>query len=453
MADDDPKPPTPRTTAKAYQTEGGSWWTAGPDDGEMLPELKWPESIKVFDAMRRQDAQVQSVLNAVTMPIQRTPWYIDTNGARDEVVEHIADDLGLPIRGREDRTVLRTRGRFDFAEHLRLALLKLAHGHSFFEQEYRVEGTGASTRYHLKKLLWIPPRTISRIDVARDGGLIGITQAWASGALNATPTDQPQIPVKDLVAHINNREGGNWLGQSLLRTAYKNWMIKDKMLRDQAQMLNRNGMGVPLYTASQIPDTVTDAVKRRDWAQAEIDTGRTLAQLFRSGDSAGAAIPYGSKLQLLGVEGDLPDADKPIRYHDDQIARAVLAHFLNLGGDNSTGSYALSDTFAEFFVLSLQTIAMDIAKTIQQHVIEDIVDANYGTSEPAPRIGFEEIGSRHPVTAEAIRAFIESGALTADAKLEAALRTMYGLPAHDPDTARQYKAPGQTAAGGKEKAA
>lgn len=44
------------------------------------------------------------------------------------------------------------------------------------------------------------------------------------------------------------------------------------------------------------------------------------------------------------MSGDLPDTDAPIKYHDEQIARAVLAHFLNLG--TQTGSWALGSTFA-----------------------------------------------------------------------------------------------------------
>jgi hypothetical protein len=440
--------PEPKN-AKGYQTTGGpSWWGTNLDEHETTPELKWPKNIRVFDAMRGQDSQVQSVLNAVTMPIMRTEWFIEPNGARPEVVEHIADDLGLPIRGQEDRTVLRTRGRFDFSEYLQHALLKLVHGHSFFEQEYELVGRGAAQRAHLKKLLWLPPRTFSKISVARDGGLVSVTQE------DSTPgADSPEIPVAHLVAHVNNREGGNWLGQSLLRTAYKNWMIKDRLLRVQAQTIDRNGMGVPVYTASQIPESIKEAVARRNWAQAEIDSGEKLARMFRSGETAGAAIPYGATMELIGVKGELPDASIAIKYHDDAIARAVLAHFLNLGGDQSTGSYALGDTFAEFFTLSLQTIAMGIQAVTQQHVVEDIVDINWGTSEPAPRIMFEEIGSRHPITAEAIRAMIESGAIRADDPLEAALRTIYKLPAADPTTAREYKAPGQTAKGGQEKAA
>jgi hypothetical protein len=450
MADDEtPKPPVPTTKAKAYQVEGSGWWGSQPDDLEETVELQWPRGVRVFDQMRVQDAQIRSVLNAVTMPILRTRWFIDPNGADEEVVRHVADDLGLVVRGEEDRPPARRRGRFDFDEHLRLALLKLVFGHAFFEQVYEPVGEGEALRFHLRKLLYIPPRTISRIDVARDGGLVGISQ-FAATSTTIGEGKTPQLPVAHLVAHVNEREGGNWVGQSLLRSAYKNWRIKDRLLRVQAQTIDRNGMGVPIYTASQVPDAITELKLRTDWAQAEMDNGERLAQLFRSGDRAGGAIPYGATLKLLGVEGDLPDADKPIRYHDEQIARGVLAHVLNLGGGSTTGSYALSDTLAEIFTLSLQTLANGLQSTLQQHVVEDIVDVNYGTDAATPRIMFEEIGARHSVTAEAIRALIESGAIVADDKLDASLRIMYGLPTADPTTARPYKAPGQTAAGGEE---
>jgi hypothetical protein len=61
-----------------------------------------------------------------------------------------------------------------------------------------------------------------------------------------------------------------------------------------------------------------------------------------------------------------------VRYFDEQIARAVLAHFLNLG--TQTGSWALGSTFADFFVSSLQATAQQVADTATQHIVEDWVD-------------------------------------------------------------------------------
>ena len=39
------------------------------------------------------------------------------------------------------------------------------------------------------------------------------------------------MTVDRLVMYVNDREGGNWLGQSLLRPAYKFWLLKDRLLR------------------------------------------------------------------------------------------------------------------------------------------------------------------------------------------------------------------------------
>ncbi|MEU4779254.1 DUF935 family protein [Micromonospora sp. NPDC023633] len=387
-----------------YAHQGNSWWTT---DEEPTPELRWPESVAVYDAMRSQDSQVGSVLRAVTYPLRRTPWRIDPAGARDEVVQLVAEDLGLPVAGRNPQPMPRTRDRFSWAEHLRLALLMLPFGHMFFEQVYRIDPQG---RARLRKLAERMPRTIEKIDVASDGGLISITQYSSKTGDRARP-----IPVDRLVAYVLEREGGNWLGRSVLRGCYKNWLIKDRLLRVQAQTIERNGMGVPLYTGAE--------------GETDLTKGAQMAQSWRAGQSAGSAIPYGAKMELLGVSGELPDADKPIRYHDEQIARAVLAHFLNLG--TQTGSWALGTTFADFFTLSLQTLAEQVADVATQHIVEDLVDLNFGESEPAPRIVFDEIGSRQAATAQALKMLADAGILLPDRSLEEAARQAYGLPPKD----------------------
>lgn len=394
-----------------------SWTDLAPDQHESNPDLQWPKSIDVFDRMRKEDSQVKSVLKAVTLPIMRTSWELDPTGVRPEVLRSIADDFGLPVQGEAPTPPKRRRDRFSWQEHLRLALLELPFGHSVFEQVYRIEGGLA----RLRKLAWRPPRTIAEWDVARDGGLNGIRQHGAG----IGSSQQPKLSVDRLVVYCNEREGGNWVGESILRSAYKNWLIKDRLIRSQALTQDRNGLGVPIYQGAPVPESASDA-DRDAWIARERDNGLMLATQFRSGESAGASIPNGASLTLKGVEGDLPDADVPIRYHDEQIARAVLAHFLNLGTE--TGSWALGSTFADFFVDSLQSVAMHIADVTQQHVIDDLVDANWGSDEPAPRLVFDEIGSRSPATAEAIKQLVDCGALQPDPALEVFLRATYGLP-------------------------
>jgi len=409
------------TNETGYQTSNFFAYSSDED----TQELQWPNNIEIYDKMRRQDSQVMSVLRAVTLPIRRTIWRIEPNGARPEVVQMISEDLGLPVKGETASSAPRSRDRFSWKEHLRLALLMLPFGHAYFEQVYRIDEQGMA---RLRKLGYRPPRTISKIDVDRDGGLKRIYQHGdQAGNKNAMDVDR-------LVAYVLDREGGNWLGQSLLRPAYKFWLLKDRMLRVQLQAVDRNGMGFPAYTTGDLPENLP-ADKYQEIRQQEIAAGLQIAKGVRSGETSGASMPKGAKLELLGVSGQLPDAEKPIRYYDEQIARAVLAHFLNLGTE--TGSWALGSTFADFFTLSLQTIAGDIAETASQHIVEDIVDLNFGPDERAPLVTFDEIGSRHPATAEAIKALIDCGVLTADGNLETHVRTVYGLPEFDPATARQ----------------
>lgn len=396
-----------------------SWLSLGLDEAESNPDLRWPKSIPVWDRMRTEDSQVISVLAAVTLPIRGTTWRIDPAGASDEVTQHVAVNMGLDIVGSTDGIrPLRTRGRFSWEEHLRHALLCLVFGHSFFEQIYRIDENG---RTHLRKLGWRPPRTIDRIDVAPDGGLVAIRQKAPFGGKNA-----PRIGIERLVAYIHDREGGNWLGRSLLRGAYKPWLLKDRMLRVQAMTVDRNGLGVPVYTSSKPADGMTTA-EWKAYQQEEIANGLALARGLRSGENTGAALPHGATLEFKGVSGHLPDADKPIRYYDEQIARSVLAHFLNLGTE--TGSWALGSTFADFFTTSLRAVTKHVADVTNQHVIEDLVDVAFGEDVPAPRLVYDDLDSGAPVTAEAIKALIDCGALTPDADLEAYLRDHMSLPA------------------------
>jgi hypothetical protein len=430
-----------REIGYANQYPGDYWWV----DTETTPELRWPVCTRVYQVMRRQDAQVASILRALTLPVLRTGWRIDPNGARDEVVRLVSEDLRLPIVGRdtdeqddaagkpaEKSPTPRVRGRFSWTDHLRQALLMVQYGHMFFEQVYRIDSDG---RARLRKLAPRMPLSLAAITVAADGGLMSISQYAmgtlagffvAGGGAVGTEGAGKQIPVSRLVAYVNEPEGGSWIGQSVLRPAYKNWMLKDRLLRVQAQTIERNGMGIPTYEAAP--------------QETDLAPGRAIATGVRAGDSSGAAIPNGAKLRLQGVEGALPNAEPVVRYHDEQMARGVLAHFLNLG--TQTGSWALGSTFADFFVMSLQTLADSICDVASAHIIEDLVDLNWGPDEQAPRLVCDEIGSMHDATAEAIATLVGAGVLLPDGVLERAVRTQFGLPSKDPDAPEVEPKPG-----------
>jgi hypothetical protein len=79
-------------------------WSAFSDVNEIVPDLQWPTSISTYSRMRA-DAQIASLLLGFTLPIRRYGWYIKPNGARDEVVESVANNLNLPIEGQEPKPI------------------------------------------------------------------------------------------------------------------------------------------------------------------------------------------------------------------------------------------------------------------------------------------------------------------------------------------------------------
>lgn len=71
----------------------------------------------------RNDEQIASLLLSFVLPIMGYDWYIKPNGARDETVEHVANDFGLPIEDHKPKG--RMRDRFSHEDYLRQALLKI----------------------------------------------------------------------------------------------------------------------------------------------------------------------------------------------------------------------------------------------------------------------------------------------------------------------------------------
>ncbi|MGN7133392.1 phage portal protein family protein [Rhodococcoides corynebacterioides] len=396
------------------------------DQNEKVPELQWPQAINVYSRMMKEDGRVASVIQAIGLPIRRTAWRIDPNGASPEVTAFVAQNLGLPIKASEAAgSMPRTRGRFSWAKHLQAALLMLPYGHSYFEQVYRVDD---QDRTWLHKLAPRPQKSISKITVALDGGLESITQNPPAGPLTVASMlpDGFVIPVSRLVAYTRDAEPGDWLGSSLLRPAYKHWILKDELMRIQAAAARRNGMGIPVGTAAAEDD------------QEEVDQMQQIASNLRGGMASGVGLAKGQALALLGVQGNLPDMQQAIEYHDKQIALAGLAHFLNL---DRGGSYSLASVLNDTFVQSVQTFAESIAETANAHIVEDLVDINFGEEEPAPRIVFDEIGSRQDATAAALSMLVQAGLLEPDDVLKITVRQSLGLPSKNAEPEQPAPAP------------
>lgn len=373
---------------------------------DYIPEVTWPQSIRTYSRMR-WDPQLRAVIEAYMLPIRRAQWSIDGAGCRDEVTADVADNLGLPILGTDAKpTGLRRRG-MQWDKHLRLALLDLVFGHMAFSRWYDLSGPKARIAGIAERM----PSTVQNIKLTNNGEIEYIEQGISIGV----PDASMRINANELVWYAHDREGSNWTGQSLLRTAYSAWLIKHELWRVHATSIRRFGMGVPQVSAPPgAPEAATMQAKR-------------LASGFRAGDNAGVGLPAGFSMELKGMTGSVPDALAFIKYLDTQITRATLTSLLDLS-DSTHGSRALGETFMDLFLMALQTKADETADQGTEQLVLPLVDANYGEDEPAPKIVCGDVGSEHEVTAQTIQLLLAAGAITPDASLDEFLRKQYKLP-------------------------
>lgn len=433
---------------KGYVNPYAGWMNAGGmplDVFEDNPDLLWPNSVRTYTQMRRGDARVASVFRAVGLPVRLTPWRIHPNGARPEVVEHVANNMGLPIatedaKESEARNKGRIKGQFSWAKHLQQALLHLQFGHSVFERTFRI---GADGLAYLDKVSPRPAATIAYWNVGADGEVSSIQQ-WPAGSFGGLGTlhigtrvptliGVDAIDADRLVIYQHEADPGIPYGNSLLRPAYKHWVLKDRAMRIQIAALGRYGIGVPGFTASELESEDED----------RLDEYADMASDYTGGENSGFSIPAGATFKIYGPEGTPPDFMHPIDFHDRAIGLSALANFLNLDGKG--GSYALANVLSTTFIDSVQTVAVDIRDVAQADIVEAIVTANWGLDEPVPMLVFDEIGSRQDAAAASLGILAAQGLITPDPILEAAIREAAGLPAPDPDQPDEQQDPADPA--------
>jgi len=399
------------------------WW-------ETTADLIWPQSVITYGRMR-QDTQIRAVLYSYLLPILRAQWWLDPEGCSDEVAQHCADDLGLPILGDDPHPGPARRRGINWRRHLRdAAYHRLVYGHMPFELRYRIDRPEPGG-VHLDHLGARMPWTLAQIMLNPDSTINHIVQT----------TQIEPIPANRLVWYVHQQEGANWAGISMLRPAFGAWLLKHETQRVHATAIRRFGMGVPTVEAPA------------GGSANQVAQAQQLASAMRVGDQSGVGLPQGYAFKLAGLTGTVPDALAFLKYLDASIAKMALAGLIELG-QSEHGSRALGESFLDLFLLSLQAEADDLADTATSGqdgmpgIVTDLVDQNWGEDEPAPRIVCGDIGSNYEVTAEALWRLTQAGALVPDPALDRWIRDTWKLPERETPwepMSRGIPAPGEPA--------
>ena len=363
-------------------------------------KLRGPKSYEEYEKMRN-DGQVKAASNAIKMPLLNADWFVEA--ASDSALDReIAE---------RQQTNLMDGMTTTWAVTLNQALRFLDYGSLPMEPvwEYAPDGL-----IGLRKLAPRHPKTVQQWLVDEAGGLAGIRQfAWKSSKLTTV-----DIPAEKLVVFVNELEGSNWRGNSMLRSAWKHYVYKDGYERVQAIAIERRATGVDVGTLDG--DFKDDPEKKR---QAENVLMTTHAHEKNYVTEIAGQFAY----RIAGVDGRTLDPQTAIDYHDWRILRSILAEFLGMGS-GSTGSLAMHKDKSAFFMMALGAIANLIADTITRHLLRRWVDYNWAVSE-YPRLRYSRLEVRDLVTwAEALSKLHAAGAIDIDDGIRREARSVLDVP-------------------------
>jgi hypothetical protein len=301
-----------------------------------------------------------------------------------------------------------------------------------FEKVWEVREDG---KVHLRKLAPRLPRTIMRWKVDENGGFAGIQQ----GAITGSGFKTVDIDAEKLLLLVNEQEGSNFRGISVLRRAYKHYFYKDHMYRIDAIANEKRTVGVDrgVIKAGATAGMSADEVQTfRNTIERALMTlhAHEKNYIVESEDS------FEYKLETGGARGNANAIMASIEHHDWHILRSVIAEFIGMG-TGSTGSRAMHRDKTSFFLMALEAVSDNIREAMTAYLLRPWVAYNWNVKN-FPRMRYSKLDTRDTAAlAQSVNQLVSVGALTAGEDTERELRAQLDLPeetspyeADEPDT-------------------
>lgn len=354
-----------------------------------------------IDRMRFSDSQIRAALAVMKLPLLSADWHVEA-ATDDQADIDIAEWI-------EARLFDGTRRPWKWV--LNHILLYLDFGVMPFELVWDVKQDALVNRpmVILEAIAPRMPRTITEWQLDAKGNLAAIKQTTSD-------ISDVTIPGEKLLVFVNEQEGANYKGRSILRAARKDWVFKERAQRLNAIRLERRAAGMDVGTLG--PGA----------GKADKDIAEQVLMTTRVHERAYVLETDDFKYRIEGVSGESVDPLPTIQYHDLMILRGVLAEFLAMGGTDA-GSFAMHADKTSFFLMALKGIADQITGEINRVLIPQWVRFNWGERDKYPRLTHSRLDRRDAAAlAEGLAKLIPVGAITPDEGIQRNLRELFDLP-------------------------
>lgn len=326
-------------------------------------KLNRPRKITDYRDMLR-DGTVEALFNILTMPILASEY--DIKPADESTEAKVQAEF---VRNNLLNESYKGGIETPFDLFLDQSMMALVDGFQVWEKVYRLN----NNRYELKKLALRDSRSVEILSDLKDG-YQGIKQTQEDGSTVV-------IPAYKTFLFTPGKRYDQYYGRSIFTALWRNYDKKWKL-----EYLDSIALQNDAIKPKVLKNTGSTLAKDDDKV-----TSKVLNVLSRLGKvNSMATLPANYELEVLNSEGR--DPHQSIERQNSEMARVFLANFMLLGsqGASSTGSFALSDTQAKMFRMSLESVMNKLTAHINQYIIADLIDINF--SEPRyPVFAFEKL--------------------------------------------------------------
>lgn len=407
---------------------------------EYAADLKGEKRLTNLERMRSSDGATQEALAHITAPLKNANWDLDPASTEE-------DDLVVAEACRQSLFEWPTQA---FSEYLDQALDYLVFGHMIFEKVWHVVDAPLTVQRPDADPLDVPDRqylTFRRFDQRLPQTIVrwhveaGELEAITQNTWTGTDFREIRLEAAELVVYVNQRRGDDFTGRSMLRSAYKHWVMKELAEKIEIVALERHGVGtwIGYPSADRAADDAT--LTRMEEILENIRAG-ARPYIVSPGPKAqaSAAAQDGFLFEVLSPGGQMPDFGPTKEYHRGEIKGSCLVRFAELG-HASVGARATGDTQSEVWRDALHALARQIGE-INDDPIRQFCNANFTGIRRYPKLVAREIESKNlEEFANAQFRLVSSGAVEPDRPYRRYVREVIGAPPEeDPEAVDEQRA-------------
>jgi hypothetical protein len=350
--------PLTRSRLSQYKTIGdqGLEIFGGYVTEEFRSELQGLRGTHIYEEMRKNDAVVGAMLFVARQLIQNATLLMKPNPAAKsnskaqewaDFVEECIYDMDRPWPGYKLHTELSSR--------------------------YDDGKTG------WKKIALRSQKSFNRWITDENGSVLGFEQT-------APPTYQlAVIPISNAAHFRTQAERNNPEGKSILRNAWRPWVLKKHIEETEVIAVERDVTGIPLLIAPEGMDlwNPNDSA-----AAATLERAENIVRLARLDKYHGIVLPFGWEFSLQTTPGQRAHNTSDIICRWDQrIAITLLADMLLIGHER-VGSFAMVQAKTKLFSSALESYAKRIAGEFNRRLIPRLMLLNNVPMEYWPTLEF-----------------------------------------------------------------